>query len=192
MRSGSVTDQGTDRSTLVDLQTVGLATRDPKTGELVRAPGLSVGRMTATGPALSKVDRPDQWVNPQVRVQARQLNRDAGGVLAPGTVRRNVAWPVRQNGGRGLFSSAANMAAGPGGRAFKATGVTEYLVSSLHLMLARPLSWVVAGVKPLIPEGPTGQTPSIQLSAASGWPVLAPQIPSYGSRVPLLRPRGLA
>lgn len=186
-------DRATDRSNLVDLQTIGLAARDPQTGLLVPVdPAWNMGRQVGVDDGLDgKTGRPDGARQDPIVVQARDPDAAPPVAFAPGSIRRNVTWPAEGNGGKGQFSWASNQASDPGAP-FQVTGVAEYVISSLHLQLSRALSWVVAGVKPAIPAGPAGQHGTGQvLRAATGWPVVAPQVPSYSARVPLLRPRDL-
>ncbi len=163
-------------------------------GTLARIP---LGRASRTTSARDpKTGRPAFYDSEPVLVQARSEN--AGLIpraISPGTIRRNVVWPVEEIGSRSPFSWASNQSPPDGGRFFQVTGVAEYIISSLALQLARPLSWVVAGVKPGIPDGADAALQSARFRGyqqGSGWPVVAPSIPSYGSRVPLLRPSGLA
>lgn len=139
----------------------------------------------------SRTRRPVRWRNTPVRVQARNLSQAAPVRLAPGTIRRNVVFPTRGHGGRGLFSWTANRSEPNPGRPFQVTNPARYLVSSLHLGLAAPLKWPILGAKPPVPEGPQGQRLRRMAGPSTGWPVVAPTVPSFGSRVPLLRPRGL-
>lgn len=189
-------DPRTDRSNLIALEAIGLAARDPQTGALVAEPGAltlhPLGEQVGARSQLTATGRPGFLETLPVRVRQVRGDRAAGQAIAPGTVRRNVAWPIVGGGGRGAFSSTANSRPGGPGRGFQLTAVTEYILTSLRLMLPRPDQWVVAGVKPLIPEGPDGQHPHFPMALqGSGWPVVAPTVPSFSSRVPLLRPAGL-
>jgi hypothetical protein len=190
------TDPSTDRTNLVGLESVGLARRDPQTGQVLDgAAELAthpLGLQTRPGVTLTPAGRPGfaRTGNLTTVVEPR-LDRVSLPAIAPGTIRRNVDWPIEGGGGRGLFSSTANEGGGGPGRAFQVTAVSEYFLSTLRMMLPRSLSWVVTGAKPLIPEGPDGQHYHSELAAASGWPVVQPVVPSYASRVPLLRPRSL-
>ena len=125
-----------------------------------------------------------------VLVQARDLGRTQGGTVNPGTVRRNVSYPIAGGGGTGFFSWATNRAYG-GGKAFQPTSSPRYLVTSFFLGLSSPRKWPITGPKPPIPDGPDGQRLRQMAEPSTGWPVIAPTVPSFGSRVPLLRPRGL-
>lgn len=193
-------DQATDRGNLTDLATVGLAFRDPQTLALVPTPGALAeslgGLQVGVVPSRTRVGRPAlRFTVPFVPVQPAAPN-DAGPgpILGPGTVRRNVEWPLIGGGGRGGFSSTANDRPGGPGRGFQLTKVGEYLISSLFLRVGGglSLSWPVAGVKPLIGEGPDASHRHRMAARASGWPVVAPSVPSFSSRVPLLRPRNLS
>jgi hypothetical protein len=181
-------DPATDRSNPETWATIEPVNPD---GTLARIP---LGRQRSVETGLDpKTGRPARFRSRPVMVQARDLRAAAPVSVSPGTVRRNVVWPVRENGAQGLFSWAGNRNSG-GGRFFQVTGVAEYLISSLALQLSRPLSWVVAGQKPAIPTGPD-QTAQMRrfrgFQQGTGWPVVAPNVPSYGSRVPLLRPSSL-
>ena len=192
-------DPTTDRGNLVDLATVGLAYRDPTSLQLVPVAGALAenlgGRQVGVIVSRSKAGRPVLRRTDPFRAVTPRAPNDAGPgpVLAPGTVRRDVAWPLVGGGGRGDFSSTANARPGGPGRAFQPTKVIEYVISSLALRLGGGLSlaWPVAGVKPLIGQGPDATHRHRMLAAASGWPVVAPSVPSFSSRVPLLRPRSL-
>jgi len=158
---------------------------------------ISLGRASRTTSARDPATgRPAFYDAEPVLVQARSENSGLiPRAVSPGTIRRNVVWPVEELGAPGLFSWAANVHADGRPRFFQVTGVAEYIISSLALQLARPLSWVVAGVKPQLPDGPDAAIQAARFRGyqqGSGWPVVAPQVPSYGSRVPLLRPSGLA
>lgn len=203
-------DPRTDRGNLTDLATVGLAVRTDQALQpggsrgpvpaLVAVPAATaenlggnqvgvVAQFTRQGrPALSRVDRfrAVQTVSPSV-------DSGPGPVLLAGTIRRDVAWPLVGGGGRGEFSATANARPGGPGRAFDVTAVLEYVISSVAARVGGGLSllWPVAGVKPLIGQGPDATHRHRMLGRASGWPMVAPSVPSYGSRVPLLRPRGL-
>lgn len=192
-------DPATDRGNLVDLATIGLASRDPVTLTLVATPGALAenlgGRQTGIVQARTRVGRPGLVHTDPFRVLQPAAPNDAGPgpILAPGTVRRNVEWPLIGGGGRGEFSSTANTRPGGPGRGFQLTKLAEYIISSLALRVGGglSLSWPVAGVKPLIGEGPDASHRHTMLRQASGWPVVAPAVPSFSSRVPLLRPRNL-
>jgi hypothetical protein len=210
-------DPSTDRGNLTDLATVGLAYRDPSGAvqpggatpsagpyavipALVATPGATAenlgGRQVGIVPAVSKVGRPALRHTLPFRVLQPAAPNDAGlgPVLAPGTIRRNVEWPLIGGGGRSGFSATANGRPGGPGRGFELTKVMEYLISSIALRRGGgiSLSWPVAGVKPLIGEGPDASHRHSMLGRASGWPVVAPSVPSFSSRVPLLRPRNLS
>jgi hypothetical protein len=192
-------DPTTDRGNLTDLATVGLAYRDPATLTLVPTPGAEAesigGRQIGIVATVTSVGRPALLHTLPFRVLQPRAPNDAGPgpILAPGTIRRNVAWPLNGGGGLSGFSSTANMRTGGPGRAFQVTKVMEYVLSSLFLRSGGGLSlaWPVAGVKPLIGQGPDATHRHRMVAAASGWPVVAPSVPSFSSRVPLLRPRNL-
>jgi hypothetical protein len=180
-------DPATDQSRPVEWSTVEPVNPD---GTLARIPS---GRQVSLKPQLTPVGRTGFWKTRPVMVQARDGRAAAAKAISPGTIRRNVTWPVEETGGRSLFSWAGN-AAPDHGRFFQVTGVTEYVISSLALQLARPLKWVITGQKPALAKGVDQQVQIRRFRGyqqASGWPMIAPAVPSYGARVPLLRPRGL-
>jgi len=199
----------TDRGNLTDLATVGLAYRDPNLLQpggargaipaLVAAPAATAenlgGRQTGRVAAFTRTGRPalqhDVPFDPVTKVSP-SVDAGPGPVLASGTVRRNVEWPLLGGGGRGEFSGTANGRPGGPGRAFEVTPVDEYIISSLHLQLPLPLSAPVAGVKPPILNGPDATHRNrLWHARSSGWPVVAPSVPSFSARVPLVRPRNL-
>ena len=115
--------------------------------------------------------------------------------IGAGTINRNIRYPQDGIPVPGLFSWAANGQQAPAGvsaAAIEPSRVDEYYLSSTFLGLADPAPWVVAGYERPQPglQGFQAQ-PTIMAQPGTGWPVLAPSIPSYGSRVPLRRPRGL-
>ena len=189
-------DPATDRSNLVTLQTIGLAYQDPQVVSNPQQlapvnPRVSLGRATRTTATVSaKTGRPDFYGSEPVLVQARNLNALPAQAIGPGTIRRNVRYQIDGAGIRGLFSAASSSSANPS-KLVDPTSPLVYLASSLWLQLSRPLMWVVTGKKPLFPDGPSGQHYHVELARASGWPVIAPNVPSFGARVPLLRPPGL-
>jgi hypothetical protein len=190
-------DPATDRSNLNDLETVGLAFLDPATGLLVASPAAVTenlgGRQVGVVAAFTPAGRAGLRVTQVFRALGRGRSNYAGltPVLAPGTIRRDVTYPLVGGGGAGPFSKTANTRPGGPGIAFQPSNTTDYLVSSMHLQLPRALRWVVAGVKPLIGEGPDASHRHNMLGRASGRPVIAAQVPSFSSQIPLLRPRNL-
>ena len=180
-------DPATDQSRPVDWQTIEPVAPD---GTLARIPS---GRQVRTTKTDTAVGRPGRFKTRPLLVQARDPLAAAPKAISPGTVRRNVVWPVEETGNRGLFSWASNSAPNPG-RFFQVTGVAEYVISSLALQLSRPLKWVVTGQKPVLAQGPD-QALQVRrfrgYQQGTGWPVIAPAVPSYSARIPLLRPRGL-
>lgn len=190
-------DPATDRGNLTDLETVGLAFRDPSTGLLVASPAAVTenlgGRQVGNVHPFTAAGRAGLRVTQVFRAVGRGRSNYAGltPVLAPGTIRRDVTYPLVGGGGAGPFSSTANTRPGGPGRAFQPTPTSDYLISSLHLQLSRPLRWVIAGVKPLIGEGPDASHRHNMLGRASGWPVVAASVPSFSAQVPLRRPRNL-
>lgn len=182
-------DPATDQSTLVDRQAIGLAVTDPETGVLVETVKVSLGRSTRTTSMLTKTGRPGFWKSRPFIVQARNLSAAAPVAFAPGTLRGNTIGPIVGLPSRGLYDRVTLQAASPAGPPVGLTGVVGYLLSSLHLMLARPNPAVVSGqANANVTPGPAGQHAHVMGAPASGFPVIAPRIPSYGSRIPLLRP----
>ena len=182
-------DPATDQSRPVDWQTFEPVNPD---GTLARFP--LGGQVRTTSLRSKRTGRPSRFRVRPVLVQAVDPRVQVPRAISPGTIRRNVVWPTEEVGATGLFSAAANTHPEGHPRFFQVTGVAEYIISSLALQLSRPLSWVTAGAKPLLPDG-TDAAVQVRrfrgFQQASGWPVVAPSVPSYGSRVPLLRPRGL-
>lgn len=182
-------DPAVDESTAASFESVGLAGNPnlpvvlgPQTSEL------NLG----TGSRRTKVGRPGAWKTLPFTPHARDLNTERRGTLAPGTIRRNVRYKVNGSRASGFFSWAANELANVLGFVPARAPQDEYLVSSLHLMLPDSLATVVSGTsKPAPGLEPFRGGETVQGQASTGWPVLAPQIPSYGSRIPLRRPRGL-
>ncbi len=190
-------DRATDKSNLIVWQTLGLAVRDPQTGELASStPPPNLGRQTRTTAVVDdKTGRPDFYKPERVIVQARNLRALAPKAIGPGTIRRNVTFPlgggpIGSGGSRSLYS-AAGSASGDAPKLFEPSNPAEYIASSVHLQLARPLPTVVAGAKPSIPDGPSGQHTGISAAHSTGWPVVAPNVPSFGSRVAPIRPQSL-
>lgn len=191
-------DRATDQSNLEVWRTLGFAATDPQTGELVATtqPPPNLGRQTRTTPVTDpKTGRPDFYRPEPILVQERNLRALAPKAIGPGTIRRNVVFPLgggnSGSGGTRSLYSCAGSASGDAPRLFEPSNPAEYIVSSVHLQLSRPLAWVVAGRKPSIPDGPHGQHAHISAARATGFPVVAPNVPSFGSRVPLLRPPSL-
>ncbi len=190
-------DRATDKSNILVWETLGLAVRDPQTGELVPStPPPNLGQQTRTTPVTDDVTgRPDFYKPERVIVQARNLRALAPKAIGPGTIRRNVTWPlgggpIGSGGLRSLYSEAGS-ASGDAPRLFEPSNPAEYVASSVHLQLARPLPTVVAGRKPSIPDGPSGSHTGVVHSHSTGWPVVAPNVPSFGSRVAPIRPQAL-
>lgn len=166
-------DPATDQATPAELVTVGLAGNP--------APPIVLGRQV-------KTTDPDDTVRPA----ERSLDTEERGTLAPGTIRRNVSYEVNGARGQGFFSWASNAIGEALGFVPARPPQDEYLVSSLFLGLPDSLATVVSGTVKTAPGlEPFRQRPTIQAQPSTGWPVEAPVIPSYGSRVPLRRPRGL-
>lgn len=114
--------------------------------------------------------------------------------IAPGTIRRNVNWP-RNGIDLTIFNPAANRFEQPAPVDLGELRLpqSDYVIDSRFRQQVDSLATVVSGSrKPHPGLGRTYSTPSIMAGQATGWPVIAPQVPSFGSRVPLRRPRSLA
>lgn len=178
-------DPATDGTSPAGFETVGLD-GDPY-------PRVVLGRQVESGARdFSRAGRPARFRSGIVRVQARNLGAELRPACSPGTIRRNVLYPG--NGlGPTVFDPVTNTFVESRSKPSDLQPPQdEYLVSSLALGLSDPLATVVSGtIKPDPGLQDTYRTSTIQAQPSSGRPVIAPQIPSYGSRVPLLRPRGL-
>ena len=177
-------DPAVDHATPAQLETVGLAGN----------PNLPVvlGAQTSRKDAATPVGRPGKIRTPVFRPGSRDLDHENRGTLAPGTIRRNVQYNVNGARGQGFFSWAANAIGEALGFVPARAPQSEYVISSLHLQLPDSLATVVSKTaKPAPGLEPFRSGATVQAGPSSGYPVLAPQIPSYGSRVPLRRPRGL-
>jgi hypothetical protein len=178
-------DPAVDRSTRVSLESVGLADNP--------LPPAVLGRQVTAKSSRTPAGRPGRFITALFRPQERDLDHENRGTLAPGTIRRNVTYDVNGARGQGFFSWAANAIGEAVGFVPARPPQDEYVVSSLFLQLPDSLATVVSGtIKPAPGLEPFRQRPTVQAQPSTGWPVLAPQIPSYGSRVPLRRPRGLS
>jgi hypothetical protein len=178
-------DPATDATTPRGLVTVGL-------GGNPHEPVTLGGQVDTTRRGFTDAGRPGLFRTPVFRPQERSLDVIQGTTVAPGTIRRNVRYNANGARGQGFFSWAANAIGEALGFVPARPPQDEYIVSSLHLMLPDSLATVVSGTTKSAPGlEPFRERATIQAQASSGWPVEAPQIPSYGSRVPLRRPRGL-
>ncbi len=182
-------DPAVDRTTPQGFANVGLAGNpDPPVVLGAQTSELEAGdesRRTSAG-------RPGRFRLQAFRPQARDLNHERRGTLAPGTIRRNVRYPINGIPVPSFFSWAANDECVADSLDPARPPQDEYLVSSVHLMLPDSLATVVSGSsKPAPGLEPFRQEPTVQAGPSTGYPVVAPQIPSYGSRIPLRRPRGL-
>lgn len=185
-------------------------TRDPavdgSTVERFRSVGLAGDPFppTVLGPATSELNygtgeretpagRPGCWQTDPFRPGLRDTDHENRGTLAPGNIRRNVTYRANGVGAQGFFSWAENEPELPSMRLDPARPPQdEYIVSSLFLGIANSLATVVSGTaKPAPGLEPFRGGATIQAQPSTGWPVLSPQIPSFGSRIPLRRPRGL-
>lgn len=183
-------DPAVDHSTPIQHATVGLADNpDPPT----TLGAQSSDRVLADGGTRrTRAGRPGKWRTALFRPAARDLDHENRGTLAPGTIRRNVRYPINGIPVRSFFSWAGNDACAVDRLDPARPPQDEYLVSSAHLMLPDSLATVVSGTKKPAPGlEPFRGGATVQAGASTGYPVVAPQIPSYGSRVPLRRPRGL-
>lgn len=192
-------DPAVDQTTPQGFRSVGLAGNpDPPVVLGPQTSHLNDG----TGERRSKQGRPTCWKTSVFRPRERDLNREgpgsqkdgAGerGTLVPVNVRRNVQYAKNGIPAPGFFSWAANVLGWAFGFEPARPPQDEYLVSSHFLGIADSLATVVSGTtKPAPGLEPFRGGATVQAGASTGWPVIAPQIPSYGSRVPLRRPRGL-
>ena len=182
-------DPAVDRTTPQGFATVGLAGNPDPPAPL----GAQTSELNAGGqPRETPAGRPGRFRLQGFRPQARDLAHERRGTLAPGTIRRNVRYPINGIPVPSFFSWAANDECVIDELFPARPPQDEYLVSSAHLQLPDSLATVVSGTKKPAPGlEPFRQAPTIQAGPSTGYPVVAPQIPSYGSRVPLRRPRGL-
>lgn len=177
-------DPAVDQTQPLGFATVGLAD-NPDPPVVLGAQTSRRGEQTPSG-------RPGRFRTIAFRPQARDLDHENRGTLAPGTIRRNVQYAINGVRGSGFFSWAANELGSAFGFVPARPPQDEYLVSSVHLQLPDSLATVVSGsVKAAPGLEPFRAGATVQAGASTGWPVYAPQIPSYGSRIPLRRPRGL-
>jgi hypothetical protein len=181
-------DPATDQSNMLSLATLGL--------EGNPSPPVSLGRQV-TNPArfFTRKGRPARWRGQRPKVGDRVLDAMVPPQISPGTVRRNIRMPANGIQVQGFFSWAANVAdfgPSPAPGTVQNEQTDEYLVTSMALQLPDPLPTVVSEtVKPAPGLEPFRPQPGIMGQQGTGWPVLQPAVPSFGSRVPLLRPRGL-
>lgn len=183
-------DPAVDHSTPQGYASVGLAGNpDPPTTLGAQSSELSAGSST---PGRTRAGRPGRFVTALFNPRSRDLSREERGTLAPGTIRRNIRYPINGIPVPGLFSWAANEPCVADTLDPTRPPQDEYLVSSVHLQLPDSLATVVSGTTKRAPGlEPFRGGATIQAGPSTGYPVVAPQIPSYGSRVPLRRPRGL-
>lgn len=186
-------DPAVDQTTPQGFATVGLAGNPDPPAVL----GPQTSRLNdGTGSRRTPVGRPGCWQTSVFRPGSRgsdgSLNHEERGTLAPGTIRRNVQYTKNGIPAGGFFSWAANKLVYALGLEPARDPQSEYVVTSLFLGLADSLATVVSGTVKAAPGlEPFRGGATVQAGASTGWPVLSPQIPSYGSRVPLRRPRGL-
>ena len=182
-------DPAVDHETPQGYASVGLAGNPDPPTSLGRQ---SSDRNSGGTPRRTRAGRPGRFVTSLFNPRERDLSREERGTLAPGTIRRNIRYPINGIPVPGLFSWAANEACVADTLDPTRAPQDEYLVTSTHLMLPDSLATVVAGsTKPAPGLEPFRGGATIQAGPSTGYPVVAPQIPSYGSRVPLRRPRGL-
>lgn len=178
-------DRATDQSNSDDWQTLGL---EDTPG------GVNLGNQV-TNPVrfLTKVGAPGRWRSGRVLIQERDLSAAPQPNLAPGTIRRNITYPPYQIGVSGKFSWAANRQGElpPGPVPLEPSRIADYYQSSTFLGLPDPAPWAITGERPQPGLQGFQSRPTVQFNSGSGYPVLAPTVPSFGSRVPLRRPRTL-
>jgi hypothetical protein len=145
-----------------------------------------------SGSRRTKVGRPGCWVTAPFAPHVRDTDHEVRGTLAPGSIRRNVDYAINGIPCASFFSWAANKLGFAVGFEPARKPQSEYLVSSVFLGIRDSLATVVSGTVKAAPGlEPFRGGATVQAGASTGWPVIAPQIPSFGSRVPLRRPRGL-
>jgi hypothetical protein len=176
-------DPATDKSNRTDRQTVGLQDE----------PTVNLGAQVATNRSRFRtpVGRPGFWGGAgRLILQARRLDVAAPLAVGAGTIRRELDWPVREVGATGYMSWAANETGDlRRGRFHQVTAAHDYYVSS-DWIPPNFDQWPVTGHKPALPAD-WRPLPSVMADLSTGWPVLAPTVPSFGARVPLRRPRGV-
>lgn len=180
-------DRATDQSNQVDRAALGLE------ADLT----LNLGRQeTDRRRFVTRAGRPGRFREGRVIMLSPDGNFSPMPAIGAGSIARNVRYPQNAIASPGYFSWAANQPdlppPGPQPAATEPTRVDEYYLSSLFLGLPDSAPWVVAGeTRPQPGLAGFQSKPGVMGQPGTGWPVLAPQIPSYGSRVPLLRPRTL-
>ena len=180
-------DRSTDQSNATDRAALGLE------DDL----SLNLGRqVTDEARFFTKAGFPGRFREGRVIVQAVDGNYSPEPAIGPGSIARNIRYPQNGIAVGGYFSWAANdlelPPPGPVPEATDPSRVDEYYLSSLFLGLPDSAPWVVAGYDRPQPGLAGFQSPATVMGQpGTGWPVIAPEIPSYGSRVPLRRPRNL-
>lgn len=180
-------DRATDRSNATDRASLGL--EDDLT--------LNLGRqVTDERRFFTKAGTPGRSWSEPFRPQGRRLDVMPEPAIAPGSIARNIRYPQNAIAVPGFFNVAANQPdlppPGPAPAAIEPSRVDEYYLSSTFLGIADSPPWVVAGLERPQPGLQPFQSPAtVQGQPSSGWPVISPEIPSFGSRVPLRRPRNL-
>ncbi len=179
-------DRATDQSNDVTRATLGLEDN----------PTLNLGEQVATQPGRveTTVGRPGRWREGPVVMQERRLDVMPMPAIGEGTINRNIRYPQNATPVPAYFSWAANrqiVDSGVEPAAIEPSRVDEYYLSSTWLGITDPAAWVVTGDRPQPGLEPFQSRPGIMGQPSTGWPVVGPEIPSYGSRVPLLRPRTL-
>lgn len=185
-------DPATDRANRTDWQTLGLEERTPPPRLGRQVPTVQAARRRA----FTRSGQPGLWREQPVIVQGRRLDAMPEPQIGAGTINRNIRYPNNGIATPGFFSWAANApdlpAPGPVAAALEPSRVDEYYMSSTFLGLPDSAAWVVAGLERPQPGLQGFQSPpGVMGQPSTGWPVLAPEVPSYGARVPLRRPRGL-
>ncbi len=179
-------DRATDQSNAVDRASLGL--EDDVSLDL----GVQV---TDPRRFVTRTGSPGRWREGRVLMQERNLQFYAEPAIGPGTINRNIDYPSKGQATPGFFSWAANAPdlppPGPVPEALEPSRVSEYYMSSLWLGQADSAPWVITGERPQPGLSGFQSRPGVMAQAATGWPVVAPEVPSFGSRVPLRRPRTL-
>lgn len=180
-------DPATDQSNAVSLETLGLAGNPAQ-------PSVLGTQVTSERVFFTDQGRPGQWEGQAPKVAERDSDAMVPRGIAAGTIRRNVRYPTNLIQVQALYSWTDNDPCFSPGTLdpLLNTVQDEYVVSSTFRSLEDSSPTVVSGtVKPAPGLEPFRPTPGVMGQPGTGWPVLQPAIPSFGSRIPLLRPRGL-
>lgn len=180
-------DLSADGSTIATLEAIGVAGNPAQ-------PAVLGPQVTDERRFFSRVGRPAQWRGARAKVAERDSDAMVPRGIAAGTIRRNVRYAENQVPVQAFYSWSDNDPSyGPNTLdPLAKTSVDEYIVSSTFRSLEDSLPTVVSGTAKRAPGlEPFRPTPGIMGQPGTGWPVLQPAIPSFGSRIRLLRPRGL-